>query len=473
MRNRIIRILCVAMLLLPVVIHAQNTQPTVTLHVVQRGENLYRIAQTYGVTVDDLVRLNGLTDPGSIDIGQRLLVPTAGVPVDGTSLVHVVQPGESLDSIGALYGMTGVEVQSLNGLPDGVIYVGQGLMVSMPETAPTSVPEVASLNMPLAVIHIVASGETLFRIAQRYGSTINAIASANGINNAEIIYPGQRLVIPGVEPPQLTAALPTPITGFDVSPIVLIEGQTGRFHLQSASPVALSGSFLEQYASFANEGENSSAFFGIPVGTEAGIYPATFSFTDASGVTVSLVANVQVVSGGYFQSDNIAVVGDSSVLLDPAVEDQELSLIRSYMTAFNPERYFSGTFGLPAAATITSGFGNVRSYDGGDVLRVHTGTDFGGAPGTPILAPAPGRVVFTGSLNIRGNATVIDHGWGVYSGYWHQSAQYVQVGDMVTTGQVIGAVGATGRVSGPHLHWEIWVNGVPVDPMQWTVQPFA
>ncbi|MBE2184061.1 MAG: LysM peptidoglycan-binding domain-containing protein, partial [Anaerolineae bacterium] len=130
MRNRIIRILCVAMLLLPVVIHAQNTQPTVTLHVVQRGENLYRIAQTYGVTVDDLVRLNGLTDPGSIDIGQRLLVPTAGVPVDGTSLVHVVQPGESLDSIGALYGMTGVEVQSLNGLPDGVIYVGQGLMVS-------------------------------------------------------------------------------------------------------------------------------------------------------------------------------------------------------------------------------------------------------------------------------------------------------------------------------------------------------
>jgi len=90
MSNRIIRILCLAMLFLPVVIHAQNTQPTVTLHVVQRGENLYRIAQTYGVTVDDLVRLNGLTDPGSIDVGQRLLVPTAGVPVDGASLVHVV-----------------------------------------------------------------------------------------------------------------------------------------------------------------------------------------------------------------------------------------------------------------------------------------------------------------------------------------------------------------------------------------------
>lgn len=475
MKKLVFHILCIGLLSLPVMLHAQDSQSTVTLHVVQRGETLYRIAQNYGVTIDDLVRLNGLTDPGSIDVGQRLLVPTAGVATSGSSLVHVVQPGESLDSIGALYGLTGAEIQALNGLPNGAIYVGQGLMIALPTAAPTTVPEVASLDMPPAVVHTVASGETLFRIAQSYGTTVNAIATANGINNVEIIYPGQRLVIPGVEPPQLTAALPAPITGFDLSPIVLIEGQAGRFHLQSSVPVTLSGSFLDQLATLATDssGTDMVAIFGVPVGTEPGIYPATFGFTDATGANVSLTANVQVVSGGYFQSDNIQVTGDSSLLLDPAVEEAELATLRSFMSVFNPERYFSGTFGLPAAATITSGFGNVRSYNAGDVLRVHTGTDFGGAPGTPILAPAPGRVVFAGALDIRGNATVIDHGWGVYSGYWHQSAQYVQVGDVVTTGQVIGAIGATGRVSGPHLHWEIWVNGVPVDPMQWTVQPFA
>jgi len=81
----------------------------------------------------------------------------------------------------------------------------------------------------------------------------------------------------------------------------------------------------------------------------------TFNFTDASGANISLTANVQVVSGGYFQSDNILVTGDSSLLLDPAVEEAELATLRSVMLAFNPERYFSGTFGLPAAATITSG----------------------------------------------------------------------------------------------------------------------
>ena len=80
-------------------------------------------------------------------------------------------------------------------------------------------------------------------------------------------------------------------------------------------------------------------------------------------------------------------------------------------------------------------------------------------------------MVFAQALTVRGNATIIDHGWGVYTGYWHQSVQYVSVGDRVETGQVIGENGHTGRVTGPHLHWEMWVAGVQVDPRQfvnWT-----
>jgi murein DD-endopeptidase MepM/ murein hydrolase activator NlpD len=81
-------------------------------------------------------------------------------------------------------------------------------------------------------------------------------------------------------------------------------------------------------------------------------------------------------------------------------------------------------------------------------------------------------VVLADTLNIRGVATVIDHGWGVYTTYSHQSESYVHVGDFVTLGQVIGTVGDSGRVTGAHLHWEVWVGGVSVDPMQWTVQSF-
>jgi murein DD-endopeptidase MepM/ murein hydrolase activator NlpD len=93
--------------------------------------------------------------------------------------------------------------------------------------------------------------------------------------------------------------------------------------------------------------------------------------------------------------------------------------------------------------------------------------DFCGGVGDNIFAPARGEVVFSGPLTVRGNTTVIDHGWGVYSVYMHQSEILVETGDLVEAGQLIGLVGATGRVTGPHLHWEIWAGGVQVDPMPW------
>ena len=89
-----------------------------------------------------------------------------------------------------------------------------------------------------------------------------------------------------------------------------------------------------------------------------------------------------------------------------------------------------------------------------------------------IYAPAPGIVVFAGPLTVRGNATMIDHGWGVFTGYMHQAEILVEVGDKVVTGQVIGIVGETGRASGPHLHLEVWVGDVQVDPMDWLERVF-
>ena len=85
---------------------------------------------------------------------------------------------------------------------------------------------------------------------------------------------------------------------------------------------------------------------------------------------------------------------------------------------------------------------------------------------------APGVVVFAGWMDVRGNATMIDHGWGVYSAYLHQSEFKVKVGDKVETGQVIGLVGGTGRAGGPHLHFEILVGDVPVNPLDWLQQAY-
>jgi murein DD-endopeptidase MepM/ murein hydrolase activator NlpD len=270
----------------------------------------------------------------------------------------------------------------------------------------------------------------------------------------------------------LMADLPAPVTGLEATPIVLVEGQAGRFRMTTSSPVSVRGTFLNQslIAAAEADGTRLTILMGVPVGTTPGVYPLSLTVTDSAGVQTPINVNMQVVGGGYYREFLSVARTD---LLDPGADEAELNVLRSVMSAFHPERYFDGLLGLPAAAPITSRFGVLRSYNGGMLERLHAGTDFAGAPGTPILAPAAGRVVLAQALDIRGNATIIDHGWGVYSGYWHQSAQYVQVGDFVSAGQVIGAVGSTGRVTGAHLHWEIWVNGIPVDPMQWVRVSFS
>jgi murein DD-endopeptidase MepM/ murein hydrolase activator NlpD len=102
----------------------------------------------------------------------------------------------------------------------------------------------------------------------------------------------------------------------------------------------------------------------------------------------------------------------------------------------------------------------------------HEGIDFAVKGGTPILSDGRGRVVFAGLTQVRGNLVVVDHGLGVYSAYYHQSALAVSVGQMVEAGDLIGKVGTTGLSTGDHLHWSLFVNGQYVDPFEWTRRVF-
>ena len=119
---------------------------------------------------------------------------------------------------------------------------------------------------------------------------------------------------------------------------------------------------------------------------------------------------------------------------------------------------------------INSLFGTRRSYNDGALWGYHAGVDLCGGLGTPIYAAADGVVVLAENLEVRGGAVILDHGWGVYTGYWHLSAIEVQPGQQVQAGDEIGLAGSTGRSTGPHLHWELWVGGVPVNPLTWLQQ---
>jgi murein DD-endopeptidase MepM/ murein hydrolase activator NlpD len=113
---------------------------------------------------------------------------------------------------------------------------------------------------------------------------------------------------------------------------------------------------------------------------------------------------------------------------------------------------------------ITSPFGP-RVHPIYGTVRMHTGTDFKGGTGTPIKAAGDGSVVYSGVMNGYGNVVIISHGGGLATLYAHQSVRYAQVGQQVKTGDIIGLIGATGNVTGPHLHFEVRVNGTPVNPI--------
>ena len=258
---------------------------------------------------------------------------------------------------------------------------------------------------------------------------------------------------------------------FTLAPLVFEAGRTGRVELLTSESVVITGKFLgrELRVITREDGRRHNILIGIPMFTAMDVYALSLELADGLGQVSSAGANAQVISGGYGRQT--ITIADSE-LLAREVEEEEVARLARATAPFTNERAWQNSLSLPAAAPINAAFGTWRSYNGSPFDRYHGGVDFAGAPGTSILAAADGVVVMVERLQIRGVTTVIDHGWGLYTLYAHQEEALVAVGEAVAGGQLIGTVGSTGRSTGPHLHWEVWINGVNVDPMQWIQEVF-
>ncbi len=215
----------VALLLLSPLATIKAQDGTQQIHVVQSGENLFRIALRYGLTVDTIASANDIGDPTQIYAGQRLVIPSPGstvpsnpsteqsaVPVNSAPLYHIVQPGQTLASIGRQYGVEWTALATWNNLPNAHhIFVGQRLIVSSnaaPDSAAVAGPtiveavpvtDITAPSVPQAAPYLryfVRQGDTLSSIAQRYGLNWTTIARANDIIDPSRIAVGQELVIP-------------------------------------------------------------------------------------------------------------------------------------------------------------------------------------------------------------------------------------------------------------------------------------
>jgi len=132
--------------------------------------------------------------------------------------------------------------------------------------------------------------------------------------------------------------------------------------------------------------------------------------------------------------------------------------------AHHTPRLWQEPFQLPINSRITSSYGTGREFNG-KIQSRHLGTDFNGRAGDPVYAPNAGRVVLVANFYLAGRVIYLDHGEGLVSAYFHLSRARVKVGEEVARGQLIGEVGQSGRVTGPHLHWVMRYGTTTVDPM--------
>lgn len=144
--------------------------------------------------------------------------------------------------------------------------------------------------------------------------------------------------------------------------------------------------------------------------------------------------------------------------------DADAERLRAIWVNPSQARLWDGAFAAPVPDKSNSAFGS-RSVFNGQVRNPHSGADFPSKAGTPVAAPNAGHIALAADLYFTGNTVIVDHGLGLFSLFAHLSAIDVKAGDSVRTGQVLGLVGATGRVTAPHLHWAVRVNDARVDPL--------
>lgn len=223
------------------------------IHVVQTGDTLSSIALRYGTTVTAIMQLNGLTNPNLIYVGQQLVIPTgSGAPPEppgGGQVIYVVRTGDTLFAIAQRFGVSMMSIAQTNGIINpSLIYVGQQLVIPgaagplpippEPPLTPVPVPSATPPSQPgEGFFYTVQSGDTLFRIAARFGTTVPILMAANNIVNPSLIYVGQQIWIPGdgASPPSPTPTPGPPQTGLGYGIQVHLLGQDKAQVLRSVN----------------------------------------------------------------------------------------------------------------------------------------------------------------------------------------------------------------------------------------------
>lgn len=253
-----------------------------------------------------------------------------------------------------------------------------------------------------------------------------------------------------------------------VKPEIIKQGDIIFITVKKADPLMdnITGSMFGKSVRFYEEAatDSYSALVGIDMETEEGRYPLALYIKDNMGAEIKKDYMIEVVSAG-FGTQELTVPKekaepDEETLKRIKFEEEEISKIWGIITE---EHLWQGSFILPVDGELSDDFG-LRRIINGEPRKPHSGVDISASEGTPINATNYGRVIFTGDHFFSGKNIIVDHGFGLFTMYFHLSEILVKDGQLIKKGEVIGKVGNTGRATGPHLHWGMRLNGARVNP---------
>jgi murein DD-endopeptidase MepM/ murein hydrolase activator NlpD len=457
MLKRFILIALISNLLLSV--QAVSAQASGPVYIVQAGDTLSTIAARFNVSVADLMSANNISNPNLLATGQQLVIP--GLEgITGTLDTEIIAFGDSFNS---LVRRTQIPVDLLRKLNHVVspteFYIGASMIIPKQDNAADLTDRITP-----------DPGESLLELAVKANTDPWTLTSLNALHGTWDGLPGDVLYSTGTAgSDQSASGLPPAFISAEIPYLPFKQGGTAEIVIKSITGSTLTGSLADYPLHFFPIGDGRIvALQGLHAMLAPGVYPLLLNAALPDGTDQSFEQMVLVDSGNY-PKEALSV---SSELIDPAVTGPEDKQVESTTSPLTLDKFWQGNFTIPVASQpcIYDGFGTRRSFNGSDYIYFHSGIDYGVCSVDhpfDIYAAAAGKVIFTGPLTVRGNATFIDHGWGIYSAYYHQKEIDVTVGQQVQAGQLIGQIGATGRVTGPHLHWEIWVNGIQVNPLDW------
>jgi murein DD-endopeptidase MepM/ murein hydrolase activator NlpD len=429
------------------------------IYVVQSGDSLNTIALRFGVTSEEIQSANNIADINALSIGQQLIIP--GLEgISGLLTSEVLEYGTSLTGLSRQFGSK----------KDDLIYLNRLSSPSETIAGITFIIPVIETKTPLSPAHTVSPRQTTLEYAIKTESSPWGILTNNQLMGTWDLLPGEKLFVSSETIASSLLPLPN-ITNLSFNNFPIIQGETLELKITTSGQVELSGELDGEQLFFFTENNNEYySFHGIHSMMDPGVYPLKIETTLPDGEVMDFEQLVFIEAGGY---GNEWVFVDEKYLDKDAIAEED-AYVNPILNQFTPEKYWEGRFQYPVdEPCINSLFGQRRDYNNGVLFFYHTGMDFGVcAPNLNIYAPAAGEVVLAEELFVKGRAILIDHGWGVFSGYWHLSEFNVSIGDFVQAGDLLGQIGSTGRSAGPHLHFEIDISGTPVNPLTWLSQEF-